>query len=246
MTTAAAADQQKLLKIQACDSRLAQLEHLRVTLPEAAEVGALSTRIQGLRRDIVLLETRITDLDREVARAENDVATVRARAERDRTRLDSGAGGAKDLVGLTHELESLAKRQSALEDIELDVLERREADQGVLTRARTQLDAAEVALVEATTRRDLVMSGLAGEYREVRTRRNAFAASVDPALLALYDKIRASRDGVGAAALAGGRCQGCHLDLPPSDLAAARTAAPDQVVRCEECGRILVRSVDNP
>lgn len=241
MTTAAAVDQERLLDVQALDSRLAQLEHRRATLPEAAEAAALETKVRGLTSDVVVLETRVGDLDREVSRAENDVATVRNRAERDRARLAAGTGNAKDLVGLQHEIDSLARRQGDLEDIELEILERREADTTMLQRAREQLGVAREALADVTARRDSIVAGLGAQYRGARTEREQVARGVAPALLALYDKVRAGRGGVGAVRLVGGRCDGCHLDLPPSDLAAARAAAPDAVLRCEECGRILVR-----
>ena len=51
--------------------------------------------------------------------------------------------------------------------------------------------------------------------------------------------------GVGAAALLRRRCQGCHLELSGADLMAVREAADDEVLRCEECGRILVRTDDS-
>jgi len=242
VTTAAPADQARLLEVQALDSRLAQLEHRRARLPEAAEATALEARVRGLSSDVVVLQTRVGDLDREVARAENDVATVRARADRDHARLQAGTGHAKDLLGLQHELDSLAKRQSDLEDIELEILERREADVAMLARATEQLDAARQALADVSARRDAAIAALGAQYREARGSREQLARALVPTLLALYDKIRAARDGVGAAKLHGARCEGCHLDLPPSDLATARAAAPDAVVRCEECGRILVRS----
>jgi predicted nucleic acid-binding Zn-ribbon protein len=50
---------------------------------------------------------------------------------------------------------------------------------------------------------------------------------------------------VGAAALRAGRCQGCHLTLNTVDLNQIRASAPDEVIRCEECRRILVRTPES-
>jgi hypothetical protein len=41
------------------------------------------------------------------------------------------------------------------------------------------------------------------------------------------------------------RCEGCHIELSGSELAAVRAAAPDEVVRCDNCRRILVRTEDS-
>ena len=74
----------------------------------------------------------------------------------------------------------------------------------------------------------------------------AFAARGDIAeLVALYEKIRARENGVGAAALHQRRCPGCRLELTASDVSRLRDAAPDEVLRCEQCQRILVRTPES-
>ena len=151
MVTVAPADQRRLLEVQELDTRLDQLAHTRATLPEAARAAELETLARTLRDDVVLLRTKVSDLDRELQRAENDVQAVRTRAERDRARLDSGQGSAKDLVGLQHEVESLARRQSDLEDVELEVMERREEQAGLLEQTEARL--ADVEAERETRRR---------------------------------------------------------------------------------------------
>ena len=76
-------------------------------------------------------------------------------------------------------------------------------------------------------------------------RRVEVAASMPADLLNLYDKLRAQHGGVGAAALRHRRCQGCNLTLNTVDLNAMRAAPDDEVLRCEECRRILVRTADS-
>ena len=77
-------------------------------------------------------------------------------------------------------------------------------------------------------------------------KKRAEAAAQEPAdLLAFYDKLRAQYAGVGAAALRQGRCEGCRLSFSTSDLNAIRAADPDEVLRCEECRRILVRTAES-
>ena len=61
-------------------------------------------------------------------------------------------------------------------------------------------------------------------------------------LLALYDRLRDQKGGVGAAALRARECEGCRLTLDNAELAVIRTAPSDEVIRCEECQRILVRT----
>ena len=242
---AAMQDQWRLLEVQEHDTRLAQLAHRRRGLPELAAIEALTAQARSAADELVAARTVETDLRRELAKAEADVAQVRQRADRDRARLDAGQGSAKDLQATQHELESLARRQADLEDVELEVMERVEAGQTRLAAARAAVDRLDAELAEATVRRDSALAGLDAEAGAQTTARAGAAAGVPADLLALYERIREHSGGVGAAKLAQRRCGGCRLELTANDLAGARGAAPDAVLRCEECGCILVRTAES-
>ena len=94
-------------------------------------------------------------------------------------------------------------------------------------------------------RRDAALAEIAEEAGKAQDRRAGVTAEEPADLLALYEKLRAQHGGTGAAALRGGRCQGCHLSLNTVDLNRIRAAAPDEVLRCEECRRILVRTPES-
>lgn len=239
-------DQLRLLDLQTVDAALDRIDHRRRTLPERAEAERLQARRDELSAEIVLAETEDSDIAREQAKAEADVEQVRSRATRDQQRLDSGAvGSAKELESLQHEIGSLSRRQADLEDVVLEVMERREQVQQHLEALR--IEAARIAdeLVEVERQRDEQLAVLDAQMAEAHAQRLELLPRIADDLLALYDKIRESSGGVGAAALHRGRCEGCHLELTNADLNALRAAAPDAVVRCEECRRILVRTAES-
>ncbi|GIG19838.1 hypothetical protein Cch01nite_05620 [Cellulomonas chitinilytica] len=241
MATAPAADQRRLLDVQALDTRLDQLAHKRRSLPELARLLELDAQVADLYTALVTSRTAADDLRRELTKAEADVEQVRVRAARDQARLDSGQGSPKDLQALQSELVALGRRQGDLEEVELEVMERLEAHEGALAGVTT----AHQALVEqktvVETDRDVAFREIDAEADKVRGERATAAQGLDAGLVALYEKLRGQLGGVGAAALRGRRCEGCRLELNPLDLDAIRGKAEDQVVRCEECGRILVR-----
>ena len=243
---AAPADQLRLLDLQAIDLHLDQLAHRRRTLPELAELEQGQAALGGIRDDVVRARTEIEDLDREIRRLETDIDQVRQRARRDQQRMDSGAVHAsKELESLQHEVASLARRQSELEDAELELMETREEAEARLNEAQARLDQASAALGDAEKRRDSAFAEI-DETTAARTaERGPLASSLPADLLALYEKIRSTHNGVGAAMLRARRCEGCRLDLAGSDLSAARSAAEDEVLRCEECRRILVRTKES-
>ena len=238
--------QLRLLGLQEIDTALDRLAHRRRTLPELAEIEGYTTRLTELRDLVVTTETEISDADREQRKVENDVDMVRTRMTRDQQRLDTGAvSHAKELESLRHELDSLAKRQSDLEEVVLEHMERREEIEGRLTALRTEQESVTAALAAAEAKRDEAFQAIDTEAAERTGARAAVSGELPPDLLALYEKLRASSGGVGAAALARGQCQGCRLPLPPTELSKARTAEPDEVLRCDECRRILVRTPES-
>lgn len=233
--------QLRLLDLQALDTRLAQLAHAQATLPEHAQLVEIVREVTALDADLVRARTALDDIQREVARAEADVQQVRDRAARNQSRLDAGTGTAKDLQALQHELGSLARRQSELEDIELEVMERAEAAEAEVARLAESRDEVGGRMHALEAARDARSAELAAEQASVGAPRAELLAAVGEDLVALYDKVRAS-SGTGAAALSRRRCGGCQLELNQVDLDRIRDAAADEVLRCEECRRILVRT----
>ncbi|GAA0627495.1 C4-type zinc ribbon domain-containing protein [Sporichthya brevicatena] len=242
----ALADQWRLLDLQALDTRIDQLAHRRRTLPETATIAELAVRRDQVRDLLVAAETEDSDIARDQTKAEADVDQVRQRAERDQKRLDAGqVSSPKELESLQHEIASLAKRQADLEDAVLEIMERREAAQARIAeltaerdRIAADLERTEAALAAATAEIDAETEKVGGE-------RATLAGGLPGELVALYEKVRASSNGLGAAALRRGRCEGCRMELSTTDLNKVRATPEDEVVRCEECRRILVRVADS-
>ncbi|QGN47513.1 zinc ribbon domain-containing protein [Micromonospora sp. WMMD558] len=233
--------QRRLLDLAAIDTALAQLAHRRRALPERAELEALARELSALEDERVRAQVAVDDLDRDIARLEKDIDQVRARKSKDEDRLAAGTGPARELEALQHELASLNRRQGDLEDAELELMEQRETAQGVLDGVEKRLAEAREKRAAVEQRRDESLAGIAKEEEFKRGARQPLAADLPADLVTLYDRIREDT-GLGAALLTAGRCGGCRLELSGADLARIRKADPDDVVRCEECRRIMVRT----
>jgi predicted nucleic acid-binding Zn-ribbon protein len=242
----ALADQWRLLDLQAMDTRIDQLAHRRRTLPETAQIAELTARRDQVRDLLVAAETEDSDIGREQIKAEADVDQVRQRAERDQKRLDAGqVGSPKELESLQHEIASLAKRQGDLEDAVLEIMERRESAQARIAELTAERDRIAADLERTQAALDAATAEIDADTATVGGERAMLAGGLPGELVALYEKIRASSHGVGAAALRRGRCEGCQMELSTTDLNAIRAQADDEIVRCEECRRILVRVADS-
>ena len=239
-------DQWRLLDLQEKDTRLSQLAHRAATLPEATALVDLDTRFARTRDELVAADVIADDLKRDQSRAEADVEQVRARSLHDQELLNGGSiGDPKQLQNLQHEIESLARRQSDLEDVELEIMERVEGAMAAVAQLsghKAELAAEREALVETLR---VLHEEIDAEKAMVTGDRARIAESIPADLLAMYEKIRVDHSGVGAAKLYRGRCEGCRLELPPNEIEALRNANASSVVRCEECRRILVRTAES-
>lgn len=237
--------QWRLLDLQAIDTRLDQIAHAKKTLPQLALLKDLQTQSDLLGTELVRVRTELSDVQREVAKAESDVQLVRERAARDQARLDSGTGTAKDLQAIQHELQSLARRQSELEDVEIEIMERAEAVEAEVARLEGKEGELTTRLHEVTAARDAALAELEAEARRIAAPRADVVAGVGADLVALYDKVRTASGGLAAAPLSHRRCGGCQLELNSVDMNRIKAAPDDEVLRCEECRRILVRTAES-
>jgi uncharacterized protein len=238
--------QVRLLDLQDLDSRADQLRHQRRSLAELAvlaelteERGRLDGRIQDAR-------IAVEDLTADQVKVDADVEQVKARRERDQQRIDQGlVSNPKDIQRMQQEMVSLERRITSLEDDEIEVMERLEEAQGTLDGLTAQLAETDQKIAAATASRDTKLAEIGRSLGDVETQRAPVAADLPDDLVLLYDRLRESKGGVGAALIRARRCSGCMLDLDHAELATIRAAADDDVIRCEECSRILVRTSES-
>ena len=240
---ASKAAQEKLLALQALDSSLIQLDHKAKTLPVSKLLDE-KTIAHATARDLcVAAETEKSDIKHELSKSEVDVEQVVSRIERDEKRLSSGQGTPKELEQLQHELGSLAARRSELEEIELEIMMRIDVIKERITEQSDQESALTAEITELEIKKANQLAVISADLEAITVERASVIASTNPELVALYEKIRASNNGTGAAALVGNQCKGCHLTVNNVELQRIAGLAEDEVVRCEECRCILVRDL---
>ncbi|MDJ0357052.1 DNA-binding protein [Paenarthrobacter sp. PH39-S1] len=243
MAKAEPAEQLRLLELQALDAKIKQLDNRAKILREDPRLTDLYAGLAVAQSDLVVRTTEAADTQRELTRAETDVEQVATRITRDEARLNSGSGLSKDLVAWQKELESLARRRSTLEDIELELMERLEGSAARAAKQQGVVDDIDGSLGTIRNDVDAQLAEVSAERSAVVRDRTALAASFDAALLAIYERALTKR-GIGAARLFHGTSEGSGMQLSPGDLADIRKAADDDLVMCPDAGCILVRSAE--
>jgi predicted nucleic acid-binding Zn-ribbon protein len=235
-------NQRTLLDIADLDRRIAQAERARTKPSQAGRITELVAIRQEQLRELTTLTGTRDDVRTELKRLESDVAVVEARRNRDAERL-AASTNSKDAQALEHELASLARRQSDLEDAELDVMGRLEEAEAAVAAQQALLDTttAEGTSLTAQAKSDVAAATDLGA--QLARDRAAVADGVAPDLLAEYE--RRAKNSAGAALLTRGTCEGCRILLPSTDLNDIRRASDELVVSCPECGCILVRTEES-
>jgi hypothetical protein len=236
--------QRQLLELAKVDAELSRTAHRRRTLPELAEIDAGEKTERDKRDALVSVQTAVSDLDREIARQEKEIESVRAREDRDRKLLESGSVNSKQMTDIEHELQTLGRRQSALEDDLLELMEQREALELDAQRTSAEVDKAEQEVAAAIVRRDEIFKDL----DTTRARRDEDRVKLLPRfpepVLKLYQRTLEHK-GIGAALLRARRCGACQLELDRNTINEIKATAEDTVVQCENCGAILVRTLES-
>lgn len=236
--------QRLLLEMAELDAELARIEYRTNNLPERKELEAVQGRHQEVNDRLAVLRIALEDLDAEAAKFETEIDAVRRREDRDRDLLEGGTVNAKQLTELQHELETLQRRKSSLEDSLLEVMERREEIEGEQSTVLAEVDALQIELNAAQQAVDDALTELNQTRHQRVSRRDELTSELDAELVALYERQR-SRSGVGAGPLQGRRCGACQIEIDRGELARFSAAAEDDVLRCPECGAILLRVTES-
>ena len=234
------AHQITLLELTELDAELSRLAHRAGNLPEQQHFDEVRSGERAAADRLAALDIAIEDLDAEVARLESEVDAVRKREDRDRGLLDSGSVNPKQLEELQHELDTLERRQGSLEDSLLEVMERRELLAAERVGEQAAVEGLRADLLLAEEARARVLAEMEGTRTERAARRSELVSGLDADLVKLYER-QAATTGFGAGRLVGGRCGACRIELDRGELARITAAADDEVLRCSECGAILLR-----
>ena len=235
--------QRRLLDLAHIDTELVQLRHAGDHLPENQQLSALQTKRLALSEHITEAETRRGDAQAEVDRGEKDLNPAKERLARNEKRVHSGEiNSERALKGITDEIEHLKGRVSDLEDIELEAMDRVDAaarEHGEFTAQRTEIENQMRALL---TQRDDAKAGLQTKRDQLQRERGEITDVLPEDLVKLYNHVAEHTGNTGAAELRAKRCGGCGLEIDSAELHRIAAEGADVVLRCDECGRILVRT----
>lgn len=229
----------ELLEVQAEDSEIQRLTQRRASLPEAVRLAEVNSQVEELGADLEIARKQLEEITREQNRLEGEIELLGQKIGREEGRLFSGGvSNPKELSALQAEVAGLKRRSSGLEDQLLEVMVQRDSVNETIQSLEQERAGATGQAEELAATLAELMGEIEASLEEHSARRSELVAGIPSDLLQLYEGLRDSKQGVGAAALVGGACQGCHTTLPAREV--ERLRAEKGLQRCDNCRRILV------
>lgn len=229
----------RLLDLQTEDSAIRRLTERRASLPEAQRLAELRNQLAELESDIAIARKQSDEITTEQGRVEGEIALLDSKIQREEQRMYSGGvSNPKELSALQAEVESLKRRKAQMEDDLLEVMVQKDDAATTLSRLESEQSEGLTRENELAAQVNELTTDIDGQLGEHQGKRDAIAPDIPEDLLSLYDRLSASKHGIGAAALQSGACQGCHTQLPSKEVERLKTERGLQ--RCDNCRRILV------
>jgi uncharacterized protein len=229
-----------LLDLQRVDTALDRLKQRKADLPEQRTLDELNADRGETQKGGAERQEAFDKAAREQTRLENEVAVVEEKIGHESQRLYSGdISNPKELAAIQAELDGLRRRKNHIEDQLIDVMEDREKAEAAFTQTKTAMDELAAKIEAQTAARDAASVEIQNETQQLLAERAAILPQLPDEIVELYEDLRPKKNGVGAAKLDGNVCRGCGVSLSP--VAMDKIKRSDDMIRCENCRRILVQ-----
>lgn len=232
---------EQLLVVQGHDTLLDQLRYRRANHDLRGELSETESEIAQIDIAIAEIQGRRHDLDRERKRLDDEVAKIRSKREDINVKLyDGSVTATKDLLAMQAEAKSMAEHQAGVEDEELEFMEQIESVSGELGEAEAKRQVLSDKAASLAEDLEVKLSEIDAEVESETAQRATAIESLPAELLSAYEKLRADLGGIAVAKLNGSICDGCHMTLSAVTVDRAKNAPEDAVIKCDECGRLLI------
>ena len=223
-----------LIELQKLDLRIMEITEQRRKIPE--RLHAVEAPLREAKQSLQEMSAAVDASVKERRAHERDVEAQDAHTDKMRARL-SELKTNKEYQAHLFELQMANKKKSEIEDKVLACMEKIEQLQGTVKEAQDKVRAAEEVFNKEKQVLDELESRLSAELAELESQQRDRSANVEPGLLARYTKLKAARKDQPLAAIKGGMCAGCRLQIPPQLVAEVKRS--QDLHTCPYCHRML-------
>jgi predicted nucleic acid-binding Zn-ribbon protein len=225
----------KLFRVQQIDSLL---DRARLRLKEIDIALHDEAALRQAQTTMAEAEQEYQDASRALHRAEQDVQSQNIKIEQTEATLYGGkVRNPKELQDLQNESAALKRYLAVLEDRQLEAMLVLEVTEAQLQSAKTYHEECSAQSAAENARLTNEKSTLEKDIGRQELEKQAASSGIPDSDLRLYEQLRKQRNGVAVARVIDRTCSACGSTLSAALYSAAQS--PNQISRCETCGRIL-------
>jgi len=224
---------------------LAELDRDVARTRRAIDAAQDAKHTQALRDEQREIASRLIDargsldsVELEANRAQQDLDLVEARIKKDQAQLNATTSP-KEAQGIQSELETLTRRKTELEDLQLELMERAETAQAKFSEIQDTKAKVDERLNKVLSELESELIKLKSGFELLSSRRSNQAEQLGGELMSFYEK--KAKKGIAAARLDGRECGACHMTIGATAHAEIASLPADELAFCSECQAILVR-----
>lgn len=232
------AGQAALLKLAETDLSISQIKAKINDLMNSVVLKGLQTSVTESAGELLDSRTVLENLQSSLRKAEEDLRLVVERISRDKEHLNA-TSSAKDAVGIQSELDSLARRQSDLEDVELGIIAEIESAEKLYQEASTKRAELQSELSKLQDSTAALIEELKIHGRKAMADRAILVEKVGEGVLKKYESLAAKQVAVGQ--VIDKTCTACRMVVPATVIDELNSLPEDQIGSCPQCQALIVR-----
>lgn len=234
MTTAIQDQLKSLVQLQAVDTQIYRLKKELEAYPRSRK--KLDEDLEIHKITLQSIEAALKDLQKSQKEKELELDTKEEKIRKLQSQLYQLKSN-KEYATMELEIRGLKADKSVLEEEGIRFLDAVDQQKSKVAAEKERLLAEEKKFEASLAQLGQAKQATEAQWKALEQERARFLPSVDPKLMAQYERILKSREGLALAPVKNGSCGGCHLGLPPQVVNEIQMA--HKLIVCESCARIL-------
>jgi predicted nucleic acid-binding Zn-ribbon protein len=223
-----------LVEIQQTDKDIKEIEAVNLMLnkqleKEKEEIAKKKVVLQEMIEKKDTLQKELRHNERRLQQIEQDLEGFEKKIYQVKSQ--------KELEAVDHEIAKSRKERSAIEDTILICMTNTEEISESLCRQEKELkkEIEDFNCQSQKIEADIDIN--TKKLLKANAKKQEIITTVDPTLLANYERLREGRNNMAVVHVEGGICQGCFISIPPQQVNEIRMGS--SIIRCNSCSRML-------
>ncbi len=223
-----------LIRLQTIDSEIYALRSEKSSKP--GEIKAIEDSLEAKKAQMAELEKSSLDLqkrkkDKELELSSKDAATTKLQGQLYSLKTN------KEYQVMLRQIQDSKADASIIEDKLLELFEQADSLKIEIDKERIKIKDEEKVFLTEKNKIEVRIKEIGDRLSQLEAVRKQVTPDINPKILAQYERILLSRDGLAIVTVKGNSCGGCNMFVPPQVMNLIKMY--ERIITCEICNRIL-------